>query len=331
MHPRRPSERERIEVRFGDERLKGAWSQLPLKHAPRRARLLRRSRPWRTAVKTQRIEENRLRGRRVAVLATDGFEYLELVVPMKALRAAGADVDVVSLHRGKIRGMNLTAPTRKINVDRTVDDVDPREYDALFIPGGFANPDFLRQSRAARVLVRAFDEAKKPIATLCHGPWLLVSAGLVRGRTLAAWPSLRDDIVNAGGTWRDEPLVRNANWVSSRGPQDLQQLVPAMLELFAQRADTLAVASALDPLAPRESSPQYDRPIGAAMAGARFLPGPTARTLAGVALMALAALFALRKRRQPVRREMPRGITNPADSDVLEDGRTLIASRTVFV
>jgi protease I len=147
----------------------------------------------------------------------------------------------------------------------------------------------LRQSREAREFARAFDEAKLPIATLCHGPWLLVSAGLVSGRALASWPSVRDDIVNAGGTWRDEPVVHDRNWVSSRGPQDLREFVPAMIDLYAGSIPRDV------PYPIRDSSPQYDEPIGVALAAARFLPSPTASAMAGGALLALVSTLALRK------------------------------------
>ncbi len=127
----------------------------------------------------------RLKGRRVAALAADGFEKVELVVPLRALKAAGAKVDVVSLRRGRIRGVNLHMPASRVHVDKTVRDADAADYDALLLPGGFVNPDLLRQSAPAREFVRAFAAAGKPIASLCHGPWVLASAGLLDGRTLA--------------------------------------------------------------------------------------------------------------------------------------------------
>jgi protease I len=229
-------------------------------------------------------ETNKLRGKRVAILAGDGFEYVELAVPKLALKAAGADVDIVSLREGRIRGMNLTEPTRTVRVDRLVDHVGVDDYDALLVVGGFVGPDFVRQSHEARRFVRTFDEADKPIATLCHGPWVLVSAGIVTGRRLASWPGVRDDIVNAGGIWRDEPLVRDRNWISSRGPQDLPVLVPAMIELFAAGAQApatgpLATASTMD-----ISSPQADEPLAPAIVAARVLPGPLVTAMAGAAL-----------------------------------------------
>src|SRR3954453_6993960 len=179
----------------------------------------------------------RLAGRRIAVLAADGFEKVELTVPMRALQLAGAKVDVISLRHGRIRGVNLHMPATRIGVDKTVSEADPADYDGLLLPGGFINPDLLRQSADARQFVHAFASSDKPIATLCHGPWVLASAGLLEGRTLTSWPGIRDDLVNAGATWVDQELVRDGNLVTSRGPQDLQAFVPRdaerLLELVA--------------------------------------------------------------------------------------------------
>ncbi len=174
----------------------------------------------------------RLSGLKVAVLVADGFEQVEVTRPLRALLEHGAVVDIVSLHRGRIRGMNLLHPGAKLRVTRILDEVRAVDYDALLIPGGFVNPDFLRQSERARTFALAFDVAGKPIATLCHGPWVLVSAGLVRGRRLAAWPGIQDDIRHAGGTWVDAALVRDGNWVTSRSPLDLLAFERGMLELF---------------------------------------------------------------------------------------------------
>jgi protease I len=231
--------------------------------------------------------KKKLRGKRVAMLAGDGFEWVELIVPRRALRTAGAEVDVLSLHGGRIRGINLTVPTRTVRVDLTVAEADPESYDALFLVGGFVGPDFVRQSREARDFVRAFDVAEKPIAALCHGPWVLVSAELCAGRALASWPSLRDDIVHAGGVWRDEPVVFDRNWVSSRSPLDFAEFVPAVIEHFADGAATQTSP-------PTVSSPQPDEPLQAALHAARHLRGGRIRTLAAAALGTAAGYYVAR-------------------------------------
>jgi protease I len=146
------------------------------------------------------ITDRKLENRRIAVLAADGFEKVELVVPMRAYELAGATVDVISLRHGRIRGVNLHEPASRIRVTKTVEEAKPNDYDGLLVPGGFINPDLLRQSEEAREFVRAFDRARKPIATLCHGPWVLASAGILKGRTMTSWPGVRDDLVNAGAT-----------------------------------------------------------------------------------------------------------------------------------
>jgi protease I len=241
------------------------------------------------------LDKGKLRGKKIGILAGDGFEYAELAVPKAALKAAGADVDVISLHEGRIRGMNLTEPTRTVHVDRLVGDASVEDYDGLLIVGGFVGPDFVRQNEQARSFVRAFDRAFKPIATLCHGPWVLISAGCAGGRRLASWPGVRDDIVNAGGIWRDEPLVRDRNWVSSRSPADLPVFVPAIVELFAHGAEApatgaLAKASTVD-----ESSPPPREPIRLAVTAARHLPSPTAAALAGAAIAVAVGVVAINR------------------------------------
>src|ERR687893_2431575 len=142
------------------------------------------------------MAKQHLAGIRVAILAADGFEQVELTQPRKTLQRHGALTEVVSLRPGSILGMNLLLPGKKEKVDRTIFDASPDDYDALLIPGGFVNPDFLRQSDRVMEFVRAFDRAGKPIATLCHGPWVLVSAGLVGGRRLACWGGVKDDGAN---------------------------------------------------------------------------------------------------------------------------------------
>jgi protease I len=178
--------------------------------------------------------EKPLVGVRIAVLAADGFEQVEVTRPMKALEKHGAEVEVVSLRPGSIQGMNVLFPGKKIDVDRTVFTADADHYDGLHIPGGYINPDFIRQSDRALDFVNAFESAGKPISVICHGPWVLISAGLVQGRRLTSWPGIKDDVRNAGGEWIDEEVVHDRNWVSSRGPQDLRAFDKAIVQHFAQ-------------------------------------------------------------------------------------------------
>ena len=201
-----------------------------------------------------------LNGLRVAVLAADGFEQVELTSPVEALEAHGAEVEIVSVHRGKIRGMNGMYPGKKVQVDRTVYTADAEDYDAVLIPGGFVNPDTLRQNDRVLDFVRAADRAGRPIAVICHAPWVLLSAGLVVRRNLTSWPGIRDDVRNAGGIWSDLPVVRDRNWVSSRGPHDLPQFNRAMLELFGEY---VRVA----PQHPAERPRQRGKPIGRMLLG----------------------------------------------------------------
>jgi protease I len=225
----------------------------------------------------------RLKGRRIAVLAADGFEKVELVVPLRALEAAGAEVDVVSLRRGRIRGVNLHMPASRVRVDTTIDDADPGDYDGLLLPGGFINPDLLRQSAPARAFVAAFAARGTPIATLCHGPWVLASAGLLDGRTLTSWPGIRDDLVNAGATWLDQELVRDGNLTTSRGPQDMAAFVPGMLDAFAGTSPGSGTTAPH-----RASDGQRDAPVGWAIAALRWSPKPSVAALVGVGLTAAA-------------------------------------------
>lgn len=229
-------------------------------------------------------QARRLSGRKIAALAADGFEKVELVVPLRALQLAGAKVDVVSLRRGRIRGVNLHMPASRVGVDKVVTDADAGSYDGLLLPGGFINPDLLRQSAAARDFVRAFDHDGKPIVTLCHGPWVLASAGLLTGRTLTSWPGIRDDLVNAGATWLDREVVRDRNLVTSRGPQDMGAFLPAMLDIFAEPA-----AQSQTVTNHNGSDPQLDKPLGWAMSALRWSPKPSAAALTSLAAAALAS------------------------------------------
>jgi protease I len=235
----------------------------------------------------------RLKGRTIAALAADGFEKVELVVPLRALKTAGAKVDVVSLRRGRIRGVNLHLPASRVRVDKTIGEADPGDYDGLLLPGGFINPDLLRQSAPAREFVRAFVASDKPIATLCHGPWVLASAGLLDGRTLTSWPGIRDDLVNAGATWLDHELVRDRNLTTSRGPQDMAAFVPGMLDAFAKTSPEPTTT------ARRESDPQHDAPPGPVVAALRWAPRPSAAAVVAIG-MAVAAYRAQRALRGPL-------------------------------
>jgi protease I len=228
------------------------------------------------------MHQRSLTGRRIAVLAADGFEKVELTIPVNALRLAGANVDVVSLRRGRIRGVNLHEPARRVKVTKTVAEADPTDYDGLLIPGGFINPDLLRQSAPAREFARAFDTAGKPIASLCHGPWVLASANLLQGRTMTSWPGVRDDLVNAGATWLDEEVVRDGNLMTSRGPQDMVPFVKAMLGLFAEPRP---MGSTHPPVAC--SSPQRDAPPKAVLTAMKWTPRPSLRTAVGLGALAV--------------------------------------------
>ena len=175
-----------------------------------------------------------LSGFRVAVLATDGFEESELTEPVKALKEAGAEVMVVSPKSGDIQGVKHHEKSNTVRVDRMISMVRPEDFDAVELPGGALNADALRANPEVRRFLRAMEAAGKPIAVICHGPWSLISAGLVNGRTLTSYYTIKDDIQNAGGTWVDSAVVEDGNWVSSRQPDDIPAFNRAMLKLFSQ-------------------------------------------------------------------------------------------------
>lgn len=176
---------------------------------------------------------NDLSGKKVAILVADEFEEVEMTGPCTALRDAGAETLIVSPAQGEVQAVRHHEKSARYPVDVPLDQANSDDFDALLLPGGALNPDKLRTMWQASVFVRGFDQQDKPIAVICHGPWTLVSAGLVNGRTLTSWPSLQDDIRNAGGRWIDNEVVVDRNWVSSRKPQDIPAFNKAMLELFA--------------------------------------------------------------------------------------------------
>jgi protease I len=177
-----------------------------------------------------------LNGKRVAFLAADGVEEVELVEPRKAVEEAGAETRVISIKPGEIQAFNHLEPGDKIKVDQTADSADPGQFDALVLPGGVANPDFLRQDEGAVRFVKGFFEQDKPVGVICHGPWTLVEADVVRGRTLTSWPSLRTDLRNAGAEWVDEEVHVDGRLVSSRKPGDQPSFTRKVVEVFAGAA-----------------------------------------------------------------------------------------------
>ena len=175
-----------------------------------------------------------LKNKRIAILATEGFEYVELAEPKKALEDAGARTEVVSPQDGQIKGWNHTDWGESVKVDKNLKAANADDYDGLVLPGGVMNPDKLRTDPAAVQFVRSFFEAKKPVAAICHGPWLLIEAGVIKGRKLTSWPSLKTDISNAGGQWSDQEVVTDQGLVTSRKPADLPAFNKKIIEEFAE-------------------------------------------------------------------------------------------------
>jgi protease I len=184
------------------------------------------------------MANNNLHGVRVAILATNGYEETELLKPKEALESAGAKVTVIAPESGEIYGMKHHDKAGKTKVDMTLQQANAENFDAVVLPGGALNADALRDFREAQEFVRKIDEEKKPIAVICHGPWLLVSAGLVKGRKLTSWPTVSDDIRNAGGLWEDKEVLRDGNWVSSRKPDDIPAFNREMIAAFAEAKGT---------------------------------------------------------------------------------------------
>ncbi len=173
-----------------------------------------------------------LTGKKIAILATNGFEKSELFDPLKAFRAAGAEVHVVSPEEGEIRSWKHTDWDESVAVDVQLGTARAEGYDALVLPGGQINPDILRTKPEAVALVRAFDRAGKPVAAICHGPWMLVEADLLRGRRATSYPSIRTDMINAGADWVDEQVVVDGNLITSRNPGDIPAFCDSVAEML---------------------------------------------------------------------------------------------------
>jgi protease I len=175
-----------------------------------------------------------LSGCKVAILVTDGFEEVELLEPRKALNQVGAETSVVSPKSDKVRGWNVTDWGDELRVDVPLAKASPEDFDALLLPGGVMNPDTLRMMPEPVAFVKAFFDAGKPVAVICHGPWTVIEAGAARGRRIASWPSLKTDLRNAGAEWVDREVVVDQNLVSSRKPDDIPAFNREMIELFSR-------------------------------------------------------------------------------------------------
>ncbi len=181
---------------------------------------------------------NKLSGKKIAILAADGFEQVELTKPREALDEAGATTTVVSLESGKIQGMNHADKGDTVAVDQTLDNAKAEEFDALMIPGGLINPDTLRSSEEAREFVRHFFREGKPVAAICHAPWVLIDAGVIRGRTVTSWPAIKTDVRNAGAHWVDQEVVVDNGLITSRKPDDIPAFNEKMIEEFCEGRHT---------------------------------------------------------------------------------------------
>lgn len=174
-----------------------------------------------------------LKGKRVAILATDGFEQVELTEPKKALEQAGAMTEVIAPKSGEIRGWKSKDWGDSVKVDKTLENAKTGDYDLLLLPGGVANPDHLRMDEKAVRFVKDFAQSGKPVAAICHGPWTLIEAGVVKGHTMTSWPSLKTDLKNAGADWVDKEVVMDGNFITSRRPDDLPAFSKKVIEEIA--------------------------------------------------------------------------------------------------
>lgn len=187
--------------------------------------------------------QSKLKGCKVAILATDGFEQAELLDPKKELEQAGAETEILSIKEGEIKAWDKTDWGKSIKVDKLVSHANPDDYAALVLPGGVLNPDKLRMDRNAVSFVRKFAESGKPVAAICHGPWTLVEAGVVRGKTMTSWPSVHTDLINAGACWIDQEVVTDGNFITSRKPDDIPAFSDKLIETLRGSNEHLKKAS----------------------------------------------------------------------------------------
>ncbi len=180
------------------------------------------------------MQQGNLRGMRVAVVVADDFEQVEMTEPRKALEQAGAQVTLISPVGGEVHGMRHDVKADAFRVDLPIDRARPEDFDALMLPGGALNADVLRMNERAREFVRSFDREGKPMAAICHAPWVLISSDVVKGRKLTSYYTIQDDVRNAGSQWTDQEMVRDKNWVTSRQPSDLPAFNQAMIQMFSE-------------------------------------------------------------------------------------------------
>jgi protease I len=192
-----------------------------------------------------------LNGYRVAILLTDGFEQVEMTSPRDALQKAGATTTLIAPKAGKVQGFKHSDKADSFDVDMTLDQANPADFDAVLLPGGVANADALRIEKKAHEFVRQLDGRKAPIAVICHGGWLLVSANLVKTHQMTSWPTLQDDIRNAGGEWTDREVIRDRNWVSSRKPDDLPAFNREMLAVMGESRSERRAGTSSEEARPR--------------------------------------------------------------------------------
>ncbi|MGH6876869.1 MAG: type 1 glutamine amidotransferase domain-containing protein [Rhizomicrobium sp.] len=186
----------------------------------------------------------RLQGKTVAILATDGFEQAELLKPLEALKKEGAKVEIVAPKSGEIQGFDHLKPDKKVHVDKVLDRARPEDYDAIVLPGGANNPDQLRTKPQVQNFVRAFADAGKPMAAICHAPWILIDAGLAKDRKLTSWPTIRQDLKNAGAEVVDQEVVVDKGLITSRGPDDLPAFCAKLVEEIAEGRHAVQAAKA---------------------------------------------------------------------------------------